>query len=79
MKPAATPPATAKKPADIAFCTYGRPAKKSSADQFRSHAGPRSDVDVHVRTKAEMAKPKSQFLMAPGEFARGPLRQRRRR
>ena len=41
------------------------PAKKSSATKSPIAPAPRSDVDVRVRTKAEMAKPKSPFLLAP--------------
>lgn len=59
--PAATP---AKKPADSAS-SRPSPAKRSSTAN-RAVPVSRSDDDVRVRTKAEMAKPKSRFLLAPG-------------
>jgi hypothetical protein len=64
-KPSPIPPASAKKPAGSSAAPATRPAKKSSAASPAS-PGARSDVDVHIRTRAESSKPKSQFLLSPG-------------
>ena len=63
-KPPTTSAAPEKKPTGSAPAPYRSPAKKSStANAPLGGAGP--DIDVRVRTKAEMRQPKSPFLLSP--------------
>ncbi len=63
-KPPIAETAPAKKSTAAVPASPRSPAKKSTATKIPS-APPRADVDVRVRTKAEMAKAKSPFLGSP--------------
>jgi von Willebrand factor type A domain len=62
-KPRPAVPAPAKKTAGSSPAPAGSAAKMSSATNARPYR--RSEVDVRVRTKAEMDKTKSPFLVSP--------------
>ncbi len=63
-KPRTASPAPVKKPTGSSPAPSGSLVKKSSATSPPS-PGPTADVDVRVRTKAEMRQPKSPFLASP--------------
>jgi von Willebrand factor type A domain len=63
-KPPTAPAASVKKPTGSSPAPSAPLVKKSSATNPLPH-GPGLDADVRVRTKAEMRKPKSPFLVAP--------------
>ena len=68
--------ATAGKSHAETASSASRPADKKSSSTDPQSPRPRSDLDVQVRTKAEMAKPKSPFLSPDGSpedrYATGP-------
>jgi hypothetical protein len=63
-KPPTAPAVSVKKPTGSSPAPTAALVKKSSATNPLPH-GPGLDADVRVRTKAEMRKPKSPFLVAP--------------